>query len=154
MTVKIRQANKDDWKIIQELNNQVFLNDKNNDDDLNLNWPYSPKGIKYYKDIAGSKWAKCLIAFFGNKPVGYIALAPKNWSYRKSKYVEIENMGVDREYRSQGIGKQLIEKAVKWAKKQKATKMYVSVYWKNKRAIDFYEKNGFYEIEVGLDKNI
>ena len=47
MVIKIRKANSNDWKTIQSLNNEVFQNDKNNDSDLDLNWPYSNKGIKY-----------------------------------------------------------------------------------------------------------
>ncbi|KKU91942.1 MAG: GCN5-related N-acetyltransferase [Microgenomates group bacterium GW2011_GWA1_48_10] len=154
MDLKIKTAQGKDWKIIQNLNNQVFLWDKQNDDDLDLEWPFSEKGIKYYKKLANGSYGKCLIAYSDNQPVGYVALSIKDLGYRKSKYVEIENIGVDERYRSRGIGKLLIDASVKWAKEQKATKLWVSAYWDNKRAVNFYKKNGFYESGLELDKNL
>lgn len=154
MDIKIRTTKSDDWKLIQKLNNQVFLSDKENDDDLNLDWPFSKKGINYYKKLASGKYGKCFIAYLGKNPVGYVALVIKDFGYRKSRYVEIENIGVEPQYRSQGIGKLLIEATVKWAKEQKATKLFVSAYWNNKKAIHFYKENGFYESGVELDKKL
>lgn len=154
MNVEIRIAKAGDWKVIQKLNNQVFESDAKNDDDLNLNWPSSKKGISYYRKLANGKYGKCYIAYLGKIPVGYVALAVKDFGYRKSKYVEIENIGVDPKCRSQGISRMLIDATVKWAKEQKATKLYVSAYWNNKRGIDFYKRNGFYETGVELDRKI
>ena len=155
MRVNIRQSKDSEWKLIQKLNNFVFIADKDNDDDLDLNWPFSDKGIKYYKDLASGKWGHCLIAFSGKEAVGYVALAEKDfYGYRKSKYIEIENIGVKTQYRSQGVGKKLMDAAIKWAKKVKASKLYVSAYWGNKKAINFYKKNGFYEIGLELDKKL
>ena len=113
MNIRIKTAEAGDWETIQTLNNQVFLNDKEHDDDLDLNWPFSEKGIKYYKELASGKHGKCYIAYLEDIPVGYIALAIKNFGYRKSKYVEVENIGVVPQYRSRGIGKLLTDMAVK-----------------------------------------
>ncbi len=152
--VVIKTPINSDWKIIQKLNNYVFESDKDHDDDLNMMWPFSKNGIDYYKKLANGKYGKCFIAYLGKIPVGYVALSKKDFGYRKSKYVEIENIGVVPEYRSQGIGKILMEKTVEWAKNQKATKLYVSAYWGNKKAINYYKKNGFYETGVELDKKL
>ncbi len=154
MDVKIETAKATDWEVIQELNNQVFLSDKANDEDLDMEHPFSEEGVSYYKQVANGEIGKCFIAYVEGKPAGYIALAIKDFGYRKSLYVEVDNMGVDPEYRSHGIGKLLIEEAVKWAKEQSATKLYVSAYWKNTKGLAFYKKNGFYEIGVELDKDI
>ncbi|MGA3292223.1 MAG: GNAT family N-acetyltransferase [Candidatus Microgenomates bacterium] len=155
MDIKIQAATPKDWQIIQKLNNQVFIADKDHDDDLDMDWPFSETGIKYYKDLSDGKYGKCFIAFLGSEPVGYVALADKDFNgYRKSKYIEIENIGVDPKYRSQGIGHLLIEESGKWAKENGATKLFVSAYWQNKMAINFYKKNGFYETGVELDKKL
>jgi len=150
----VKKAKSSDWKIIQRLNNQVFENDQEYDDDLDMNWPNSFKGIKYYKDLASGKYGKCFIAYLDDQPVGYVALAIKDFGYRKSEYIEIENIGVDPEYRSIGVGKILMDKVVGWAKEQKAAKLYVSAYWGNKRAISFYKMNGFYESGVEMDRKL
>ena len=154
MDIEIKKALPKDWKTIQKLNNFVFINDKDHDDDLDLDWPFSKQGIKYYKDLATGKYGHCLIVYSGNNAVGYIAIAIKEFGYRKSKYVEIENMGVDPKFRSKGIGKKLLDSATKWAKTKGATKLYVSAYWRNKRAINFYKNNKFYEIGLEMDKKI
>lgn len=154
MEIAFKEPFPKDWKIIQRLNNQVFINDQKNDDDLDTKWPFSKEGVKYYKSLASGKYGQCIIAYDGKKAVGYAAFAEKDFGYRKSKYVEIENMGVDPNYRSQGIGKKLIDEIEKRAKKNGATKLYVSAYFKNKRAISFYKSLGFYETGLELDKKI
>lgn len=63
-------------------------------------------------------------------------------------------MGVEPEFRSQGIGKLLLDEAVSWAKQKEAAKLFVSAYWKNKRAINFYKKNSFYESKVELERKL
>jgi len=152
--IKIRKAKSSEWSIIQKLNNFVFLNDKKNDDDLDMNWPFSKKGIRYYKGLANGKYGHCLIAYLGKIAVGYVALAKKDFGYRKSKYIEIENIGVDPKYRSHGIGTKLVNAAIEWAKTKGAMKLWVSAYPQNKKAIIFYKKNHFYETGVELDRNI
>ena len=154
MDILIKSAQPEDWQIIQKLNNQVFLADKDHDDDLDLSWPFSEIGIKYYKELTSGKYGKCFIAYANNEPVGYIALANKNFGYRKSKYLEIENIGVEPKFRSQGIGHLLVEKAGQYAKEIGDTKLFVSAYWQNTQAINFYKKNGFYETGVELDKKL
>ncbi|OGM13037.1 hypothetical protein A3A76_01895 [Candidatus Woesebacteria bacterium RIFCSPLOWO2_01_FULL_39_23] len=154
MDIIIKSAKSKDWKIIQRLNDQVILNDLENDDDIDLNWSASEEGIKSYQEIVGGDNRKCYIAYLNNEPIGFVALSIKDFGYRKSKYIEIEKMGVDQEFRSKGIGKMLMDESIRWAKEQKATKLYVSAYWGNKRARDFYKKNGFYESGVEMDKKI
>jgi ribosomal protein S18 acetylase RimI-like enzyme len=154
MQIKIRPANLQDWKTIQKLNNQVFQNDKNNDEDLDLNWPFSEEGVKYYKDLTNGVYGHCLVAELDGSAVGYVALANKNFGYRKGKYVEIENIGVSPDYRSLGIGTKLMGASEKWAKKQGANRLYVSAYWDNKKAIQFYKNNNFVEMGIEMEKNI
>lgn len=154
MKIKIIPARSEDWITIQRLNNEVFINDGQHDDDLDLDWPFSKVGIEYYKKLAGGKYGHCLIALSDNVPAGYVALVIKDFGYRKSKYVEIENIGVNPEFRSKGIGHLLMQASEKWAKEQNATKLYVSAYFKNEKAIKFYKKEGFYEIGLELDKKL
>lgn len=152
MNIKIRVAKSNDWKSIQKLNNEVFQNDKENDPDMDLNWPYTEKGIKYYKSLANGTYGHCFIAEEDGKAVGYVALSIKDFGYRKSKYVEVENIGVSPEHRSQGIGEKLIEKASEWAKEQGAQRLYVEAFWGNTKAIKYYKNNGFVEIGIELEK--
>lgn len=152
--VVIKAAKAGDWKVIQKLNIQVFESDKGNDDDLDVDWPFSMEGILYYKNLVSRKSGRCFIAYVEDKPVGYIALSPKDFGYRKSKYIEVENMGVEPKYRSKGIGSMLIDEASRWARSKGAAKLFVSAYWGNKKAVKFYKRNGFYESGIEMDNKL
>jgi len=89
-----------------------------------------------------------------SKLVGYFAASDKSISYRKSKYLEVDNMGVMPEYRSQGIGKELMDECKRWAKEKGYQKLFVNSYYKNEKAIKFYKRCGFGEIDVSLELNI
>lgn len=152
--INIKVASENDWIIIQKLNTQVYLADKDNDEDLILDQPFSEKNIKYYKNLASGEYGHCAIAYIEETPVGYIAIAQKRFGHRKGNHYEIENMGVDEPYRSRGIGKSLMQYAENWAREQGASKLYVVAYWGNKQAINFYKKTGFSEIALELEKRI
>ncbi|HKB88380.1 MAG TPA: GNAT family N-acetyltransferase [Patescibacteria group bacterium] len=154
MEIKILEAKPNDWEIIQNLMDPLFTSEIDNDEDLDMEWVHSKEGFKYCKEIAKGIGGLCYIAYADNIPVGFIALHEKDFGYRKSKYIEVGSLGVNPEYRSHGIGKLLIEEAGKWAKKKNASKLYVSVYSKNSKGLNFYEKNDFYQIGVEMDKKL
>lgn len=152
MNIKIRQAKPDDWQTIQSLNAEVFTNDKDNDPDMDQNWPFSDFGIKYYQKLANGTYGHCFIAEIDNSVVGYVALAKKTFGYRNSKYLEIENIGVSYKYRSKGIGKELMRKVEDFAREQRYHKLYVQAFWGNTKAVKYYKSNGFTEIGIELEK--
>ncbi|MDP3726826.1 MAG: GNAT family N-acetyltransferase [bacterium] len=150
--VHIRAARKDEVKDLQNLNNEVFIADQQYDPDLLMDWAQSNKGKEYFTQLLNDQNSCCLIAEDNGRKVGYIAAAPKDIRYRKSKYIEIEDMGVTPQYRSKGIGTMLIDECLKWAKSKGFQKAYVNSYFDNLKAIKFYKKNGFSEIDICLEK--
>jgi len=152
--VNIRSANKNEVKDLQGLNNEVFLDNQKYDSDLDMNWPQSDKGKEYFTKLLHNPSACCLIAEENGRKIGYIAAGPKVITYRKSKYMEIENMGVIPEYRSKGIGTMLINECLKWAKSQRFQKVFVNAYFDNRMAVKFYKKNGFSKIDVSLERDL
>jgi ribosomal protein S18 acetylase RimI-like enzyme len=46
------------------------------------------------------------------------------------------------------------QKVLELAKERDYKKVYVSSYFENMGAIDFYEKNGFSKIDISLERNI
>ena len=60
----------------------------------------------------------------------------------------IAGIFVGREYRSQGVGKQLLDFA-----KQKHHVLTLSVYRKNRRGIRFYEREGFFAESESVDED-
>ncbi len=67
---------------------------------------------------------------------------------------EIDNMWVDEEYRSRGIGKELMSDVEIWAKEKGTRKMRVITSCKNEKRIKFYKREGFSEYDLILEKDI
>ncbi len=154
MNIKINKAKPEDWEILQKLNNEVYLNDSEFDGDLDLDRPFSEGGSGYLKKLASGEYGKCYIAYVDNNPAGYIAMSELKFDHRKSRYIEIENMGVSPEYRSQGIGKMLVDEARKWAKELGINKVFVVAYYDNQKAVKFYKREGFKEIGLELEMDL
>jgi ribosomal protein S18 acetylase RimI-like enzyme len=152
--MNIRSAHKDEVKVLQDLNDLVFKDNSKYDPDLKLDWAQSPIGKEYFESVLNNADAICLIAEENSKPIGYIAAVPRDFGYRLSKYIEIENMGVSSEFQSEGIGSQLVDKCLDIARKNGFQKVYVNSYSDNIKAVSFYEKCGLKKIDVSLEKNL
>ncbi len=152
--ISIRPAKKNEVTKLQSLNQEVFIDNHKYDPDLVMDWAISKTGKEYFTKLLHDPTSYCLVAEDNEKLVGYIAARKKDFGYRKSKYLEIENMGVNPTYRSQGIGSQLMQKCLEWAKKQGYQKVYVNAYFANNKAITFYKQNGFSEIDVSLEREL
>lgn len=152
--INIRVARTNEVKILQDLNNEVFIDNHKYEPDLNMDWAKSKFGKKYFTQLIKDQEKLCLIAEDDQKAIGYLAAGPKEASYLMSKYIEVENMGVIPEYRSHGVGSQLIQKCIELAKNKGYQKIYVSAYFTNTEGVKFYKKNGFLEIDLALQRDI
>ena len=152
--VLIRSASPGEVAALQELNDQAFADNPDYDPDLVLDWAQSGKGHAYFSELLADPGRCCLIAEDESRLVGYIAAGPKYIAHRQSSYLEVENLGVIPEYRRQGVAALLLENCLSWAKAHGYQKAYLQCYAKNGGAIEFYERNGFSVIEVGMEKAI
>jgi GNAT superfamily N-acetyltransferase len=152
--ITIRPARQDEVQTLQNLNDKVFIDNHQYDDDLDMNWAQSAKGRKYFTELLYNPQARCLIAEEDGKSIGYIAAAPKHVSFRKNTYLEIGDMGVIPDYRSQGVGTLLMQECLKWGKAHGFHKVFVNAYFANTSAIAFYKRNGFAEIDVSLEREL
>lgn len=152
--VVIKRTVSKDWKVLQKLNSEVYQNDSEFDKDLDLNRPFSYGGENYLRKLASGDYGRCYIAFIDDRPVGYIAMSELKFDHRKSRYIEIENMGVSPEFRSLGIGKMLVTEAKNWAKELGINKLFVVAYYDNQKAVKFYKREGFKEIGLELEMKI
>ena len=57
-----------------------------------------------------------------------------------AKSAWVEDMVIDAAYRGQGIGKQLLQNALEWAKNQGATRAQLLVDIENKEALGYYQQ--------------
>jgi ribosomal protein S18 acetylase RimI-like enzyme len=75
---------------------------------------------------------------------GYVAVADAGEAIR------IDHVLVSPEHEGQGVGHQLLEWAEGYAISAGATALQVCVEEDNRRALDFYRRSGFVEVEPGL----
>ena len=149
----IRPARTDDVKTLQDLNDEIFINNHTYDPDLRMDWAQSEDGgKKYFTELLQNDDVICLIAEVDGKSVGYLAASTKEFSYRMSKCIELENMGVRPTYRSSGIGSKLISRLYELAKERGFKRVYVNAYFQNTQGVEFYKRQGFSEIDISLEK--
>lgn len=88
--------------------------------------------------------------------VAYIFLQLKFSKHHmvEHKSLFIEDLCVDKTYRGQKVGLQLMEHAEKVAKSKGCYNVTLNVWSDNKRAVSFYERNGFKTREVTLEKKL
>jgi putative acetyltransferase len=95
----------------------------------------APKSGYFIAEINGEVIGGCGIYPTKNLPEGYAELVK---IYLKS------------EYRGKGIGKQLMDKSISYAKEQGNTHLYLESFPSLKEAIILYEKIGFERVEKPL----
>lgn len=152
--ISIRQAELTDLDSLRKLNEKIFIDNPKYDDDFITNFALTEEGKKYFEEAIERKDGYFLVAEEDNEMVGYINGGTKDAPYRKSRYFEIENLGVVPEQKGKGIGKMLLEKITSWAKEHGYQKIYLNCYAKNSEALAFYRHNGYLDIDICLEKII
>lgn len=153
--VIIRQAEQSDLPALlllcDEFQERDFLFDK----DIDLSWSETQDGKKYYQDKVSGEKGICFVAEIDDSVVGYLAAIEQDLpSWRLAKVAEIESFFVTAPYRSQGIGKKLVEQFMSWAKEIKADRVSVSVFAGNEKGIAFYKRLGFADYDMTLEMPI
>lgn len=154
MNIKIKKASSEDIELIQKLNHKIMVNNEKYDPCIIINFDLTNIGKEFFKESLEDENGIFLIAYDGEKPIGYINGSPKPYVYRKKKFLEIENIGVIPEYKRKGIGSKLYNALLKEIKKRGFERIYLNCYSQNKEALNFYKQLGFEEIDISLEKNI
>lgn len=98
----------------------------------------------------------CYVAFENQVPIGLITISHSFAIYNGGDFGIITELYVDKQKRSCGLGKLLLEKAYEFAKQHNWTKLEVGAPNKSEwpRTIDFYKENGFEEKGPKLRLNL
>ena len=144
MNVKIRKANIDDIENIKELNNKLFIYEYENfDSSLNVGWPFTEEGDKYFRDIILNEIV--FVAIDDEKIVGYLAgTVDTKISYILKPISELDNFYIGESYR----------RCKRYCKSNGIDEMKVTASASNFYAIEFYKKNGFNDFEITLKTTI
>jgi ribosomal protein S18 acetylase RimI-like enzyme len=81
--------------------------------------------------------------------IGYLKLnfGASQTDLKDNNALEIERIYVLREFHGRKIGQLLFDKAIEVAKVQHVAYVWLGVWKENKRALQFYTKNGFVEFD-------
>jgi GNAT superfamily N-acetyltransferase len=85
---------------------------------------------------------KQAVAYYNSKPVGVCGFWINTKIY-SGKYVELDNVVTDENYRGQEIGKLLCNFVLTIAKQNNCKTAMLDAYLENIKAHDFYEREGF-----------
>ncbi len=153
----IRLANSEDLSKIQELNTALFEFESGRDPGLDLSWPHGEEGKDYFvKAILGDKDEHvCFVAEEGELIVGYVIGGIKEPdTTRPGLTAELENIYIAEEFRSQGVGTQLVDAFLEWCKQKEVVYVWVEAYAANDSAVAFYKQRGFKDYTVVLEQKL
>jgi len=97
-----------------------------------------------------------LIAVKDNKVVGYIIGGITYVEYYRNIDIiaEAESMFILEENRGSGVGKKLLQEFTKWCKHKNVNRVKAVASSQNKRAIEFYRREGFEDYDLVLEKDL
>lgn len=83
-------------------------------------------------------------------PAGYLKLNFNNaqTELKETHGIEIERIYVLQQYQGKKVGKLLLNLALQIAKNKKATYLWLGVWERNTKAIEFYKRNGFVQFDT------
>ena len=92
----------------------------------------------------------CFYALKNSIPIGCIKLIlhQTNASFTYKKSAEISRLYVSKVYHNQKIGAALMQFAIDFALKNQAENLWLGVWEKNQKAIDFYVEWGFIKTDI------
>jgi len=86
------------------------------------------------------------------KVIGFMSILFYRSIYHQKGTAQINELVVSKDYRNQGLGKQLLQFGIKIAKERGMDEIEIGVSKDNKKALDFYKRNGIDEEYVLLGK--
>jgi ribosomal protein S18 acetylase RimI-like enzyme len=146
MNITIRAATKDDAVLIADISRQTFYetfaadNTKANMDKF-LSEQFTSTQLISEVSLPENDF---FLAFANDEVAGYLKLRENKQSLLKDKpSIEIARLYAIKKMIGKGIGKLLMEKSIDFAKQKRKQIIWLGVWEKNQRAIDFYHKWGF-----------
>jgi ribosomal protein S18 acetylase RimI-like enzyme len=154
VSMEMRRLTGEDVLLLQQIGRKTFeetFSSSNSKENLEK---YLEQGFslsKLQREIDDPN-AEFYFAMQDNNIIGYLKLnvGESQTEIKNENALEIERIYVLKEFHGKNIGQQLFEKALERALFQKVDFIWLGVWEENKRAIQFYTKNGF----IAFDKHI
>lgn len=149
--IKINKVTLADIVQLQEIGRQTFaetFSSTNTEENMKayLEDGFSNAKLSAELDNPNSEF---YFATLNNTVIGYLKInfGLAQTELKDDKALEIERIYVLQEFHGKKVGQLLYDQAIHLAKEKKADYVWLGVWEKNDRAIQFYTKNGFVEFD-------
>ncbi len=95
-----------------------------------------------------------LIAKKGEKTVGFVSLSIRGSLYDDGLLGNIDELVVDENYRSMGVGKKLLDEIIRVARRKSCKRVELDSAFRRKKAHHFYLSQGFEKCNFLFSKDI
>lgn len=153
--VSIREAEAEELEALQGLS--VKLSEKEEgefDSTIDPSWNTSSEAADWFRERIENDFS--LVVEDDGELVGYaVGTLRGSEDYRDDLLIaELESMYLEKDYRSDGLGSELMERFEEWALSQEADRIRTEVTAQNSKGIEFYRKNGLQGYAEIMEKDI
>ena len=146
-SIRIRHAETADAELIADMSRQTFYDtfaavNTKEDMDKFMNEQFNRESL--IKEV-GAPGNIFLLAYDGEAPLGYVRMrdGEKRSEFNNPSAVEIARIYATHSSIGKGVGKALMQECIRIAKEMNRDIIWLGVWEKNDRAIEFYRKWGF-----------
>ncbi len=150
----IRRANLSDFEELIRLSDLFSRSEYDlHDGRIDLEWATDERGKTYIKEHIEGEDKVTFVAEIDGKLGGYLTGdLSEGLAYRlPSINAVLDNIFIDENYRSRGIGQLFIGEFIQWCKSKKVQYMSVTPFFYNQKGINFYKKMGFKESDLVME---
>ncbi len=154
--IEVKKVGVTDIEQLQIISKQTFFEtfaDRNSEENMQK---YLDEGFTVDKLITelSNPNSEFYFAKLDDKIIGYLKInfGEAQTELKDQKGLEIERIYVLKEFHGKEVGKILYDTAFSIAKQTNANYLWLGVWEKNPRAINFYKKNGFVEFDTHIFK--
>lgn len=150
---RIVVAGMEDVEELVRLNARLFLEDAGvRDPHTDTSWP-ARHGREHFLGLLSRDDAVCLLALREGAKVGYLGGYVKEATpLRPVRVAELQSMYVEESERDRGVGTRLVQGFFAWARGLEVGRVSVTAYAANGRAVGFYQRLGFMDRSVSLER--
>ncbi len=153
-TIELLKVSIDEIYQLQEIGKQTFSETfaEGNTEENMANYLEEGFSIEKLKSELNNPDSEFYFAKSEDKVIGYLKInfGQSQTELKDDKGLEIERIYVIKEFHGKQVGQLLYQKALEIANNMQSSYVWLGVWEKNTRAINFYQKNGF----VTFDKHI
>jgi len=151
LNIKINQINNSQIEALQQIGRQTFAETFAESNTAENMAKYLEEAYAYEKlsTELNDPNSFFYFAMLDEKVIGYLKLnmGASQTELKDNDALEIERIYVLKEFHGKKVGQLLFDKAIAIAKEQHVAYIWLGVWENNKRALQFYTKNGFVEFD-------